>query len=168
MKALAFSVILSLLSFPAHAAHRVILPQPYQAIVYSIHDGDTLTILHAGHREKIRLHACDSPELAVPGKWPDQPGGYEATAALIHLIMGQTVTIIPNGTESYHRMVADIHFQNFDVCEEMLREGEAMADPRYTHDTRLFAAQDEAAKEKRGLWKDRAVICPWEWRAGKR
>jgi micrococcal nuclease len=170
MKPLTFSVILSFLSTPALAAHRVILPHaPFTAIILACHDGDTcLALTPDHHRVKIRLAHCDSPEMEQPGKWPLQPGAYEAHTAIDNLILGKAVTVIPTGTESYHRTVADIHFSNFDVCEEMAREGEAMIDPRYTHDTRLFMTQDEAAKEKRGLWRDRAPICPWEWRVGKR
>src|SRR4051794_35294322 len=87
---------------PANAA------PPYQAIVLSVHDGDSLTALHNSHREKLRLANCDSPERAVPGKWSDQPGAWDATAALIRMVMGQTVTVHPVG-ESYNRIVANIH-----------------------------------------------------------
>jgi micrococcal nuclease len=161
MRPLAFLICLFLTS-PAQAAQRV---APFQAIVVAAHDGDTVTLVTPDHRRiKTRLAYCDSPELAMPGKWPDQSGGWEAHTAIDNLILGKTVTVQPIG-ESYHRMVADLHLGAMDVCEEMAREGQAMIDPRYTQTPALYMAQDEAAKARRGLWADPAPEPPWEFRA---
>lgn len=158
MRKLFLALSFSVFAFPAHAESRT----PYQAIIISVHDGDTALALHDGHREKLRLASCDSPERATP-EWPDQPASWEATAALIRLIMGQTVTVVPTGQESYHRTVAAIHVGQVDVCEEMLREGEAMIDPRYSSDPALYEVQRQAIIARRGIWAGQPVF-PWVWR----
>jgi micrococcal nuclease len=165
MKAAVLTALAFLTAVPAYAAPRFPMPTaPFSAIVISAHDGDTLTVQTSDrHWYKVRLESCDSPELQVSGKWPDQPGGWQAHTALDHLILGKTVTVDPVG-ESYHRLVADIHVRNIDVCEEMAREGEAWVDPRYTHDARLFMAQDYAAKHHLGIWGSSDPIPPWIWR----
>jgi micrococcal nuclease len=160
MRKLFLAFILSVFAFPAHAANRA----PFQAIVAAIHDGDTFSVITPDHRwHKIRLASCDSPEEPVPGKWSKQPYADAATSALIHFIMGQTVTVFPDGTESYHRTVAAIEFKDVDVCEAMAREGLAWIDPRHDHNRmELYAAQDDAARHHRGIWaSDTEPVPPW-------
>jgi micrococcal nuclease len=36
---------------------------------------------------------------------------------------------------------------------------------RYSKDARLAAAEREARAAGRGLWADKALVPPWEWRA---
>ncbi len=39
---------------------------------------------------------------------------------------------------------------------------------RYVTDKSLYAVQEEAKAERRGLWHDDKPVPPWEWRKTKR
>ncbi len=54
--------------------------------VVGVSDGDTITVLHKGKPERIRLHGIDCPEKR-------QAFGARAKQATSKLVFGQTVTV---------------------------------------------------------------------------
>ena len=149
--------------------------QAFPAIVYAAHDGDTVTLLAGGHLTHCRLAGIDSPELHVNGKWPDQPGAYEAHAALDNMILGQTVDVQDTGQRSFKRMVcritAVIDGKLVDVNEEMVREGWAwdavQFEPARDRDPAMASLQAQAQAARVGIWASNSVA-PWDWRHERR
>jgi micrococcal nuclease len=155
-RATAAIVCLLFLSGGAHA---------YPAIVASVHDGDTLTVIANGQYEKMRLAGIDAPELQVHGKWPDQPFGWEAHTILANLILGQTVDVEPTGETSYGRVVATVAYQDTDIGMILVERGAAWVDTCYDRDPSILEMEHRVQAAKLGLWT-KPAIAPWRWRSG--
>ncbi|ODS56444.1 MAG: hypothetical protein ABS36_08655 [Acidobacteria bacterium SCN 69-37] len=156
--------ILVVLFFTAlSAAGAVLANEPVTGLVVGITDGDTLTLLTAGHdRIKLRLAEIDAPESG-------QPFGTKAKQALSDLVFDKIVRAVLVDTDRYGRMVARVYANDLDVNAEMVRNGFAWAYREYLSDTTLLTLEEEARRGKRGLWglqKDQRVE-PWVWRRPK-
>lgn len=66
--------------------------------VVGVTDGDTITVLHDGKAEKIRLHGIDCPEK-------DQPFGTKAKKFTSTLAFGQVVTVQAKDIDRYGRTI---------------------------------------------------------------
>ena len=131
-----------------------------QARVVSVHDGDTLTVLIEHRQVKVRLTEIDAPELG-------QPFGTKARQSLSELCFGKTATLDVRGHDRYRRTLAQVTCSGTDANAEQVRRGLAWTYARYTKaDSPLFAIQQAARTEHRGLWSDPAPMAPWEWRRG--
>ena len=146
--------------------------------VVGVHDGDTITIERdngtpGGTREKIRLFGVDTPEMQVPGKWETQPYGRVAANFVRDMLKGKERVSIFEMGESYGRIVgAVIQLDNgVTVQEQLVSEGLAWVDPRYCKDSikeckNWKDLQEKAKKKRKGLWKDKNPVAPWDWRRG--
>ena len=67
-------------------------------------------------------------------------------------------------------VVADVFVGELFVNEALVRGGDAWAYPRYVRHPQILAAQDEARRHLRGLWRLPAAEreAPWEWRRAHR
>ena len=126
--------------------------------VVGISDGDTLTALCASNQQvKIRLAEIDAPEKA-------QPFGERSKQSLSYLCFDREAEINPLTTDRYGRTVARVNCEGKDANAEQLRRGMAWVYDKYVADRSLYALQDDAKAERRGLWVDKTPIQPWEWR----
>jgi hypothetical protein len=55
-----------------------------------------------------------------------------------------------------------------DAKAEVVRSGMAWVFDKYVTDRTLYAVQDEARADWRGLWADRDPVATWVWRKGSR
>src|SRR5438094_928760 len=69
--------------------------------VVGVTDGDTISVLHNGRGEKIRLHGIDCPE-----KW--QAFGKKAKQFTSDLAFGKEVTVKVFGRDRYGRTIGDV------------------------------------------------------------
>ena len=152
-------------------APRVILPfalaatlagcawaQSIEGRVVGVHDGDSLTVLDGEKvQHKVRLYGIDAPE-------EKQAFGERAKQALSRLAFGETVRVEVHGKDKYGRTLGDVYAGGKRVNLAMVEEGMAWA-YKGTKDAALLAAEGEARREKRGLWRDKAPVPPWEFRA---
>jgi micrococcal nuclease len=130
--------------------------------VVAVADGDTVTAIdQTKMQHRIRLAGIDAPETA-------QPFGTVARRRLSELVKGKSVAVLVEGTDLYGRTVARLEVDGMDVCREMVAAGLAWHYRRYSDDKQLAAAEAEARKAKRGLWRDAAPVAPWEWRSTER
>ena len=130
----------------------------FTAKVISVHDGDSLTVIHNNKNTKIRLQGIDCPELA-------QAYGKKAGQAASKLANGKTVNIKVVGKDKYGRTLADIIFTDGrNLNHELVRQGYAWWFRRYSDDRTLAKLEVEARKAKRGLWAQKNPLPPWEWR----
>lgn len=128
--------------------------------VISIADGDTCTVLTSSREQiKIRLAGIDTPEKS-------QAYGTKAKQALSSKIYNKTVRIAGQSKDRYGRVIADIYVGKRWVNLEMVKEGWAWHYKRYSKDSQLAAAETQAKKLKKGLWKDSDPTPPWDYRRG--
>jgi micrococcal nuclease len=123
-------------------------------------DGDTLDVLLATGRIRVRLHGVDAPEH-------DQPGGAQAMQWLKQRVEGRDVLLEPISQDRYERMVAVVHLGDIDVNRDLVRSGNAWAYRQYlrARDRALCDIEAEARTEGRGLWSAARPRAPWEYRS---
>lgn len=128
--------------------------------VVSVHDGDTLTVLEGTTQIKVRLAEIDAPELK-------QAFGQRARQALGEKVFGQEVCVEWKSKDRYGRVLGTVYLGTESVNLWLVRNGWAWRYEKYSKSDILKQAQDEARKERKGLWADERPIEPWEWRKQK-
>ncbi|MDM7917368.1 MAG: thermonuclease family protein, partial [Candidatus Eisenbacteria bacterium] len=123
------------------------VPQPFEARVIAVHDGDTISVLQDARSLRLRLHGIDCPELG-------QPFGRAAKKETSALLFKRTVRVVPVGLDGYGRLVADVYLGSLLVNLELVRRGFAWHYTRYSRDAALAQAEREARSARRGLWAD--------------
>jgi endonuclease YncB( thermonuclease family) len=124
-------------------------------------DGDTVVVAE----QLVRLHGIDAPELDKTFRWRGQQlvCGTMSLAALEALIAGVEVRCQIIERDRHGRLVAKVYSPNgVDIGRRLVSAGWAVAYRRYSKD--YVAAEDEARKAKRGMWRG-TFVRPWEWRA---
>ena len=139
------------------------------AKVIAVLDGDTVLLKRDNPKTgrlfyKLRLADIDAPEK-------DQDYGEHAKKALAQLVLQQHVRVVTVATDSYGRDIGwimlgrDARVENA-VNTELVRRGWAWARSR-SRSLYLRDAQQEAQRERRGLWATADAIPPWVWRKQK-
>ncbi len=123
-------------------------------------DGDTLDVLLATGKIRVRLHGIDAPER-------NQAGGPAAAAWLTQQLLNQPVDLEPVSQDRYERMVAVVHFAGRNINRELVRNGHAWAYRHYLRkaDRELCSLESQARRAGAGLWSAAAAHAPWEFRA---
>ncbi len=131
--------------------------------VVGVSDGDTITVLHDGKAERIRLHGIDCPEKR-------QAFGNRAKQFTSTLVFGTTVTVQVMDRDRYGRTVGVVLLPDGrSLNHELVRAGFAWWYWRYTPDDETLAQLErEARAAKRGLWADPNPVPPWTWRTMRR
>ncbi len=126
--------------------------------VVGVTDGDTITVLHNGKGERIRLHGIGCPEKR-------QAFGNRAKQFTSTLVFGTTVTVQVVDRDRYGRTVGEVLLPDGrSLNHELVRAGLAWMYRRYTNDQNLSDLEEEARVARRGLWADPHAVPPWEWR----
>ena len=138
----------------------------YQAVKVS--DGDTLNVQKVengkfvGKIVKIRMFGIDAPEKT-------QDYGIESKQALEKLVNGKTLEIEEKNRDRYGRTVAVVYADGKNINEEMVKNGNAWWYQEYDkNDTKMQAYQENAKKNKLGLFGKRGYIEPWNYRKEKK
>ena len=126
--------------------------------VVRVSDGDTFTGLDAENRQvRIRLHGIDAPEAG-------QPFGTVSKKFLADLIVDKIVSIEEDDRGRYGRVVARVTFGGKLVNAEQVRSGLAWRYVQYDKRNAFSALEDDARRQRRGLWSDACPVPHWEWR----
>ncbi len=127
--------------------------------VVGVTDGDTITVLFAGHDQvKVRLANIDAPEKA-------QPFGQRSKQALSDLAFGKAIECNQSGLDRYGRTIAVCMVGGVDINLAMVKAGMAWVYRKYAHNVPdYYSAEDEAHRQRLGLWADTEPVPPWEWR----
>ena len=138
----------------------------YQAVKVS--DGDTMNVQKVengkftGEVIKIRMFGIDAPEKA-------QDYGSESKQALEKMVNGKTLEIEEKNRDRYGRTVAVVYVNGKNVNEEMVKNGNAWWYQEYDKkDTKMQAYQENAKKNKLGLFGKRGYVEPWNYRKEKK
>ncbi len=130
--------------------------------VVGVADGDTITVLHNGKGERIRLHGIDCPEKR-------QAFGKRAKQFTSNLVFAKTVTVQAVDRDRYGRTVGVVLLPDGrSLNHELVKAGFAWTYRRYTNDQSLSDLEEEARVAGRGLWADPHAVPPWEWRARRK
>jgi endonuclease YncB( thermonuclease family) len=123
-------------------------------------DGDTIDVLLASGRIRVRLHGIDAPE-------GNQPGGAAASNWLRQQLRDRQVLLEPVSQDQYDRLVAVVHLEDRNINRELVQQGHAWAYRRYMRrvDRELCSLEDSARRQRAGLWAAAAAHAPWEHRS---
>jgi micrococcal nuclease len=154
-----FALLLSAIFFPWDQAlvHSDIL---WSGKVVGVSDGDTITVMHHGRGEKIRLYGIDCPEKR-------QAFGKRAKQFTSKMVFGKQVEVRPVDTDRYGRTIAWVYISGTSLNEELLRAGLAWHYKRYSSERHLAELENEARSAGTGLWSDPYTTAPWDFRRGK-
>lgn len=135
--------------------------------VLYVSDGDTVAVKkiennkETGNLIKVRLYGIDAPELK-------QDYGYASKEFLMKLIRGKTVRIEGNKNDRYGRLLGTVYYNNENINEKMVATGNAWWYEKYDKkNTKLKQLQENAQKNKLGLFAKKGYITPWEFRKMK-
>lgn len=144
-------------SFFAHTA----LAFDFSGKVVGVTDGDTISVLHDGRAEKIRLDGIDCPES-------HQAFGAKAKHFTSDLAFGQIVTVKVKEKDKYGRTVGEVILQDGrSVNRELVQSGLAWWYRKYSTDQSLGELEAQAKADHRGLWADQDPTPPWDFRQNK-
>ena len=154
-----FTFCLLLFSFQTYADAKLNKGATYEGKVVKIADGDTLTLLLEKTQYKIRLAQIDTPEKG-------QPYGQKAKQALGNMVFNKLIKVKIETIDRYGRYVADIYLDKKHVNAELVKAGAAWVYRKYSNNKVLILLEQDAKKNKIGLWgmQEDQIMAPWEWR----
>ncbi len=134
------------------------------AIVLSIGDGDTISVLERGQKLKVRLSCIDAPETA------QSPYGMASRNQLKALLpLGSTVSLRVQSVDRYGRSVAEVIGKGI-VNLAMVQSGQAFVYRQYLGrcDRQAYlAAERQAQAQRLGVWAvPGGITRPWDFRHG--
>ena len=147
-----FPFLLLLLCLITHS-----LPTFAGPIITYFYDGDTVKIEDGLRQYKLRITDIDAPER-------NQRYGKQARRALMKLCKQADVQVTLTGIDKYQRDLGYLTCNNTSVSEALVKQGYAWFNVRYSGNWALQSAENDARQAKRGLWKQKKPIPPWEWR----
>jgi micrococcal nuclease len=132
----------------------------FSGLVVGISDGDTISVMHGGRAEKIRLYGIDAPEKG-------QAFGNRAKQFVSALAYGKEVKVEVKDYDRYGRTVADVILPDGrNLNHEIVKAGFAWWYRKYApKNAELESLESGARATRRGLWADPRPVPPWEWRA---
>lgn len=130
--------------------------------VIGIKDGDTVEVLYYQLPMVIRLEHIDAPEKK-------QAFGTVSKQKLSDLCFGKNVTIVSTGKKGNYdgrgRMIAEIYVNDkTNVNKEMVKSGLAWHYKKYSKSDEYAQLENVARKNRVGLWADKSVTAPWDFR----
>jgi endonuclease YncB( thermonuclease family) len=133
----------------------------WQGEVVGVSDGDTISVMHHGKGEKVRLYGIDCPEKS-------QAFGKRAKQFTSDMVFGKTVEVKPVTTDRYGRTIAWVYVNGSSLNEDLLTAGLAWHYKRYSSESHLAELEIGARRQKVGLWSDPHAVPPWDFRRHKR
>lgn len=136
-----------------------VFSQTHTGKVIGIKDGDTVVVIDSLNvQTTLRLAEVDCPEKA-------QAFGTKAKQFTSDEIYLKQVKYIVTDIDRYGRSIAKIYYDNNKyLSEEIIRNGFGWQYKKYSTSKLLAKLEEEARKNKRGLWIDPNPIYPSNWR----
>jgi len=127
--------------------------------VVGVADGDTISVMHNGRLEKIRLSGIDCPEMG-------QAFGKDAKEYAASLCLNKVVSAKTFGQDRYGRTIGDIRLPDGRVLNrELVKAGWAWWYRQYArNDSVLEKLERDARNSHSGLWSDPYPMPPWQFR----
>ena len=127
--------------------------------VVRVVDGDTFVINYNGNNEKVRLIGVDTPESVHPDSNKNTKDGITASEYTKSMLSGKYVSLELDVQErdKYGRILAYVYLDGQMYNKMLLKEGYAKVaifPPNVKYVEEFKNLQEEAIKNKVGLWKD--------------
>ena len=124
---------------------------------------DTITVLHSGKPERIRLYGIDCPEKR-------QPFGKRAKQFTSSLVFGKHVRVEEHGRDRYKRTIGEVVLSDGrNVNHELVKAGMCWWYRKYAPNNEVLEQLEQEARDaKRGLWAEPDPVPPWEWRVARK
>lgn len=148
---LSLCLALALLPVSVHA---------YSGKVVAVPEGDTMTVLHNGKKEHIRLYGIDAPEKK-------QHYGKQSNEFLGSFVQGERVDIERKSIDKNGRIVGIVSIGGDNINEMLVVNGQAWVNRQMCKESfcEKWVKMEEAARAtNKGLWSEPAAIPPWEFR----
>ena len=132
----------------------------FHGVVIKVIDGDSIIIDVKNKRKMVRLWGIDSPERGM--KYAEA-----AKRFVEHNVLGKSVKVRPYYKDEYGRVVADIFVNENNIAEAILENGFAWVHIYYCKKEicrKWRNIQENACRNKRGLWLDPSPRPPWEYK----
>ncbi|WP_417558775.1 thermonuclease family protein [Mesoflavibacter zeaxanthinifaciens] len=131
--------------------------------IVGITDGDTVKLLTVDKTIiKVRVANIDCPERK-------QPYSARAKQFTSNQIFEKQVKLEYLKKDRYGRYICNIIYDDsLNLSKQLLKNGMAWHYVKYSNDESLQMLENEAKKNKEGLWQDPTAVPPWEWRSSKR
>lgn len=134
-------------------------PVAPSGVVIRVVDGNTVRLLDG---RTVRIAHIEAPAL-------DQPGGVAAANALESVVLDRRVVLVQPHRDGENTWRATVLIEGErDAGMLMLKRGFAWHtdhDQQAMPEAELYGfMQEEAKQDRRGLWRDRRPVPPWEWR----
>jgi micrococcal nuclease len=150
-------------------AHARRTPKPRAAVagmlqgkVVAIADGDTLTLLVDREQHRVRLYGIDAPEKK-------QAFGDRSKQVLAACAFGQQATVKTHGHDRYQRVIGEVFVAGRSCNLAQVELGMAWWYRKYAAADRVIAAAEvDARRDRRGLWRDPAPVPPWDFRRARK
>jgi micrococcal nuclease len=130
------------------------------AKVVGVKDGDTVVVLDSLNNQiTLRLAEVDCPEK-------NQAFGTKAKQFTSDQVYLKTIKYVVTDTDRYGRSIAMIYYDsdNKYLSAEIIKAGMGWHYKRFSTSKELATFEDNAKKNKIGLWIDNNPISPSEWR----
>ena len=131
--------------------------------VVGVADGDTITVLHNGKGERVRLYGIDTPEKR-------QAFGKKAKQFTSSMVFGKTVKVETKDFDRYGRTVGLVSINGESLNETLIKAGYAWVYSRYCKESFCkdwLNLESVARSGKIGLWSDPDPMPPWDFRHKK-
>lgn len=121
--------------------------KPFNGLVVTVADGDTVEVIPDGAQApiRIRLEEIDTPEL-------DEPYGRDAMIYTRILLLKKRVHVEGHDVDRYERLVARVTTAGRDVSLALLQMGLACHFTQFTSDPALARAAARARSQGSGFW----------------
>lgn len=137
-----------------------------QGRVMSVSSGDNFIMFATdGLQVPVQLYGVAAPERS-------QRHGLEAANFLNYLILQRDVIVKVYSSDELGRVMGVVTLDDKNINRSMIRQGYAW---RHAKECRKASfcgewnrVQEEARKERRGVWSVKEPIPPWEWQQGRR
>ncbi len=133
--------------------------------VVAVSDGDTITVLatESGKPEVVRLMSVDCPEKS-------QAYGMKAKEWTASHCFNREVTVVRHGYDRNRRSIGDVILPAGEhLNAALVKAGLAWWYRKYAPDDKALSdLEDEARREKIGLWNDAQPVAPWDYRHKKK
>jgi micrococcal nuclease len=126
--------------------------------VVGVADGDTISVMHRGKAEKVRLYGVDCPEHG-------QDYANRSKRFTSDMVYGKVVEVRQVDLDRYGRTVGWVSIDGKSLNKELLKNGLAWWYARYAPNEReLSLLEAEARQKKIGIWSHPHPIPPWDFR----
>jgi micrococcal nuclease len=150
----------SQLTFPFSMKRSTENSKVWSGLVVGVSDGDSITVLHDGKGENIRLYGIDAPEIG-------QAFSKRAKQMTSGMVYGKTVKVETMDKDPYGHTVGIVTIDGKSLNESLIKNGLAWVYQKYCNAVfceNWVNLEIVARYAKIGIWSEPNPLPPWEFR----